>query len=48
MGIDIELDGDILVHLKVKLLDTILAEDTEDATLGILTGNLDDIVLRHP
>ena len=45
MGINIELDGDVLVHLKVKLLDTVFAENAEYATLGVLSRNLDYIIL---
>ena len=48
MGIDVELNGDILIHLNIVLLDAVLAEDAEDATFGIGSGNFDDIVLRHP
>ena len=45
MGINIELDGDVLVHLKVKLLDTVLAKNAKYATLGVLSRNLDYIIL---
>jgi hypothetical protein len=45
MGIDIERNGDILTHLDIELLDAIFTENTEDTLLGILTGNLYDIVL---
>ena len=45
MGVDVELNGDILVHLNVKLLDTILAKNAEDATSRELSGDLDDIIL---
>ena len=48
MGINIKLDSHILTVLNVELTDTILAEYAEHATLGILTGNFDDIILRHP
>ena len=48
MGVDIELNSHILVHLKIKLLDTVFTENTEDATLRILSGDFNDIILRHP
>jgi len=48
MGINIELNGDILIQLDIVLLDTVFAEDTENATLGILPRDFNDIVLRHP
>lgn len=48
MGVDIELDSHVLVHLEVKLLDAIFAKDAEDAALGILSRNLNHIILRHP
>ncbi len=48
MGIDIELDGEILTLLDIELLDTVLSEKTEHTTTGILTRYLDDIFLRHP
>ena len=48
MGIDIELNREILTLLDVELLDAVLAEDTEKTLAGILTRNLDDIILRHP
>ena len=48
MGVDVELDGQILTLLDVELFDAILAEKTEHALTGILTGHFDDILLRHP
>ena len=48
MGVDIELNGHVLVHLKIKLLDAVFAENAEDTTSGILSGNFDNIILRHP
>ncbi len=48
MGINIELNGDILIQLDIVLLDTVFAEDTENAALGILPRDFNDIVLRHP
>ena len=48
VGIDIELDGHILTILDIELLDAVFAKETEDTLAGILTGNLDDILLRHP
>ena len=48
VGIDIELDGDILVHLDIELLDPVFPKNAEHATLGILARDLYHIVLRHP
>lgn len=48
MGIDVELHGQVLIHLDIELLDAVLAEETEHATLGVLSRNFNDIVLRHP
>ena len=48
MGVDVELDGEILTILDVELLDTVLSEETEHTLAGILSGHLDDILLRHP
>ena len=48
MGINIELNGHILVHLNVKLFDAVFTEDSENATTGELSRNLNHIVLRHP
>lgn len=48
MSIDIELNREIFTLLDVELLDAVLAEDTEKTLAGILTRNLDDIILRHP
>ena len=48
MCVDVELDGHVLVHLNVKLLDTVFAENPEDATARILSWNFNDIILRHP
>ena len=45
MGINVKRDSQVLTHLNVKLLDTILSEDTEHTLSGILPGNLNDIVL---
>ena len=45
MGINIELNGQVLTVLNIELTNTIFTEDAEDATLGILTGNFNDIVL---
>ena len=48
VGVDIELDGDILVHLNIELLNPVFSENTEHATLRILTRDFNHIVLRHP
>ena len=48
MSVNIELNGHVFVHLDIELLDTVFAEDTEDTTTRILSGNLNDIILRHP
>jgi hypothetical protein len=48
MGIDVELDGQILTLLDIELLDAVLAKEAEHTLAGILTGDLDDILLRHP
>ena len=48
MGINIKGHCVVLSHLNIKLFDTVLTEDTEDTTTGILTGNFNNIILRHP
>ena len=48
MGIYVERDGIVLPHLNIELLDTVFTEDTEYTAARILTGDFDDIVLRHP
>ena len=48
MGINVKGHGVVLIHLNIKLFDTVLTEDTEDTTTGILAGNFNNIVLRHP
>ena len=48
MGIDVELNGQILTLLDVELLDAVFSEDTEKTFTGILSRHFDDIVLRHP
>ncbi len=48
MGIDVKLNGDILIHLNIELLDALLAKNAKNTTLGILPRNFDDIILRHP
>ena len=48
MGIDVELNGQILTLLDVELLDTILSEDAEKTFTWILSGHFDNVVLRHP
>ena len=48
MGVDVELDGQVLTLLDVELLDAVLAEKTEHASARILTRHFDDILLRHP
>jgi len=45
MSINIKGHSDILIHLNVKLLDTILTENTEHASARILTRNLYHIFL---
>jgi len=45
VSINVELNGDILVHLNVKLLDAVLAKKAEYATPGELSGNFDNIIL---
>ena len=48
MGIYIKLNRHILIHLDIELLDAVFTKNTEHATLGILTRDLNNIVLRHP
>ena len=48
VGINIELDGNIFVHLNVKLLNTVFAKDAEQTLARILSRNFDNILLRHP
>lgn len=48
MGIDIELNGQILSLLNIELLDAVFAKEAEHTLTGILTGDFDDILLRHP
>ena len=45
MSIDIERYGDVLTHLDVELLDTVLTENAEHTFLGILTWYFDNILL---
>ena len=45
VGINVKLNRDIFAILNVKLLDAVLAENTEDTLTGILTWHLDDILL---
>ena len=48
MGIDVEGHRIVLIHLNVKLLQTIFAKDSKDHVTRILSGNLDNEILRHP
>ena len=48
MGIDVELNGEILTILNIKLFDAVFTKETEDTLAGILTGYFDNIFLRHP
>ena len=45
MGINVELNGQILTLLDIELLDAILSEETEHAATGILSGYFDYILL---
>jgi hypothetical protein len=48
VGVDVELDGEVFTVLDVELFDAVLSEETEHTAAGILSGHLDDILLRHP
>ncbi len=48
MGINIEGHRVVLSHLNIKLLNTVLAENTEDTTTGVLPRDFNNIILRHP
>ena len=48
MGIYVKLYRHVFVQLNVKLLDAVFTKHTEHTLAGVLSGNLDHIVLRHP
>ncbi len=48
MGVYIELNGQLLVHLNIKLLDAILTKNTEHTLARISSWYFDYILLRHP
>lgn len=45
VGIDVKANGNVLTHLNIKLLDTVLTKDTEQTLTRILARNLNNIVL---
>ena len=47
-SIDIELNGDVLAHLDIELLDAVLTEDVEYHFARVLARYFDDIFLSHP
>ena len=48
MGINVELNCQVLALLNIELLDTVFTKYTEHAFAGILAWNLNNIILRHP
>ncbi len=48
VGINVELNGQVLTHLNIELPDTVFAKYAEHTLPGELARHLDDIVLRHP
>ena len=48
MGVNIELHRKIFSLLNIELFDSVFAEDTEKTFTWILSGNFNNVVLRHP
>ena len=48
VGINIELDGDILTILNVELTNAVFAKNTEHHATRILAGDFQHVILRHP